>query len=53
MAALCTPQVCWTLTNARLEADAMAIVKCPNRMQKHGEMTCLWKAKEIEVKKRI
>ena len=52
VAALCTPQVCWMLTNARFKANAMAIVKCPDCMQKHGEMRFLWKGKGIEVKKR-
>jgi len=27
----------------RLKADAMAIVKCPDCMQKHGEMRFPWK----------
>lgn len=30
VAALCTPQVCWMLANARLQADAIAIVKYPD-----------------------
>jgi len=43
VAALCRPQVCWMLMTVRLKADAMAIVKCPDCMQKHGEMRFPWK----------
>lgn len=53
VAAPCTPRVRWMLTGVRLKADAAVMVKCPDRMQKNGEVRFLWKGKGIEVKKRI
>lgn len=47
------PQVCWMLTAVSLKADAMAIVRCPDCMQKHGGMRFLWKGKAVVVKKKV